>query len=119
MISQDAQPFNPDRLKQLLGDDAKAIVDVIRIACETLPPAAGKVIDKNLSCGEARSIAHQIKGASRTAGADELAAIAESLEQELTTEWTPKSRSIAASLPAAARRFLAATATYLRSVQSK
>lgn len=112
MISHD-QPFNPAQLQQLLGGDGNAIKDVIHIACETLPRAATRLASTNMPAAEARSIAHQLKGASRTSGADELAAFAATLEEELRSGWTPKARTLAATLPGAARRFLAATTAYL------
>ena len=119
MVSQGVQSFNPEQLQQLLGNDKKAIVDVLHIACDTLPRAAARLTERDISHADARSVAHQLKGASRTAGADELAVIASALEEELEADWTPKARALAASLPAATRRFVAATTAYLHTVNAQ
>jgi|SRR5579863_2718064 len=117
MISQASRAFNPERLSGLLGGKSEDTAQVLKIACDTLPRIARRLCDSSLTAKDGRSLAHQLKGASLSAGAEELAGIAAELERELEGEWTRQARALVASMQSASRRFLAASTAYLR-VQS-
>jgi HPt (histidine-containing phosphotransfer) domain-containing protein len=117
MIMQASRAFNPDRLNGLLGGKPEDTADVLKIACDTLPRIARRLCESGLSATDARSLAHQLKGASLSAGAEELAGIAAALEEELEGPWTRQARVLVGSMQLASRRFLAASTAYLK-VQS-
>ena len=106
--------YDASRLRQLVGDDPKAISQILKIACEMLPRVAHRLGERDLTALEARHIAHQLKGASLSAGADEVADLATALEAELASDWTGRARALALAMPAAARRFIAASAAAIR-----
>jgi len=113
MITQGLRAYNPEQLVELLGDSNEAINEVLKIASDVLPRAAKRLCEGGLSTKEGRSVAHQLKGAALTAGAEELAHLAAELEFELNGDWTPRARTLVTSLPPAVRRFIASVAAYL------
>lgn len=107
-----AAPLNLERLTDLLGDDHESIAEILELACGTASKALGQLAEGRDETDAIRRAAHALKGGAANVGADELAALAAALEDDVRDGHPERIDVYLAELPPAFERFQTAVREY-------
>jgi HPt (histidine-containing phosphotransfer) domain-containing protein len=98
------QPFNRNRLSDLMGGDEEAVREVLGLAANAIPGFVKGLFECSTTPEEAARLAHSLKGVASNVGADELAETAGDLQHALAGGWTAEALQRARSLPSLLQR---------------